>query len=160
MHPGIRTTLGQGALLLAVLAAVAGCGSDDSDATATDTASDSTSPTASASTSATASPSASSDATTSASPSLPSTTDATEDVVLPACSSVWVVGQQLPQGYQGCTDDAGGIVQADGLYCEFGKPLFTYAKFFYAVENGPINKTETRLAKDKTYQQAVRKCGG
>ena len=155
MYPGIRTLLVPPVLLLAL----AGCG-DDGDSTATDPASGDASGSGSSSTAPSASPSASDSAagSASASPSLPSTSD-TATITLPDCASVWVVGQKLPANYIGCTD-AGEVVQAEGLYCEFGKPLFSFGTRFYAVENGPINKTAKTLAKDKTYQQAVRKCGG
>lgn len=156
MATRIRSITGSLALLAALVAALAGCGSDGEGSTATDGA-DASSPAASESPST----SASTDPTTSpsATSSLPSTDDPTEEVQLPACDTVWVVGQELPRNYQGCLEGE-KEVQANGLYCEFGKPLFTYKKRFYAVENGPINRTDSPLAKDKAFQTAQRKCGG
>lgn len=161
MSLGIRTRAAALAPLAVLAAVLTACGSDDTasdpqGATSGSAASDSPgSPSPATSDPASASPTDSPSATA----SLPSPDDPTEDVVLPSCESVWVVGTKLPRSYEGCLDGT-TEVPADGLYCEFGKPLFTYGKHFYAVENGPVNRTDTVLAKDPAFQKAQRSCGG
>lgn len=74
----------------------------------------------------------------------------------PACSDVWIDGEELPQGYSGCTDD-GEMVKADKTNCSSGQVLVIYADRFYAVLGGPVNETDG-LAQDEDYRQAELSC--
>lgn len=82
-----------------------------------------------------------------------------DDVTGPQCSEVWVAGAQLPGGYRGCYDDT-ERVRAGGRYCEFGKPLLTYADRFYAVRGGRIAEAAKPFASDPGYQDVLAKCSG
>lgn len=124
-------------------ALLAGCGEDDG-TTVTDPGAQTTTPDASTGTSTSAPTSAS----TSASP-----------VRGPSCADVWSEGATLPKGYDGC-DDEGTWVKADGRYCEFGKPLITHDRRWYAVPGGRIARAEADLAGDPGYQDVLRKCSG
>lgn len=92
---------------------------------------------------------------TSTSPSNEVSTPA--DDTSPKCDDVWIEGERLPGGYQGCYEGA-KLVKADGRYCEFGKPLFTYDLTYYAVRKGIIAKAEKSFAQDPGYQDALAKC--
>ncbi|MBC9733375.1 hypothetical protein [Nocardioides marmotae] len=77
----------------------------------------------------------------------------------PDCAEVWVAGETLPNGYQGCVAE-GRLVKADGRYCEFGKPLITYDDRWWAVPGGRIGEAEGPLVRDRDYRAVLRKCGG
>jgi len=145
-----RNRAAAAATLLTVLVALAGCGSEDSTSTASDPTGSSASPDVSG-----AAP------TTSPSPaSEPATTGASDmPVALPACADVWVAGGTVPRGYEGCLD-GNETVAADGRYCEFGKPLLTFQRSFYAVPGGPVQTIDQPMLKDPRYRDALRKCGG
>jgi hypothetical protein len=136
-----RTGLGVAAALLVL----AGCG-DDPATTAADPSSDS-----SETTSETTAPS---ETPTSAEP-----TETTPPAPpLPACSDIWVDdGRKLPAGYRGCSEN-GTDVPADSRECSFGKDLVIYGGHFYAVPNGPINRTAKPLAQDPDYKSALSSC--
>lgn len=126
--------------LLLTGALLAGCGEDDG-RTASDPADTA---------SATPAPSDSSSAGASG--------DATQ-ATGPDCAEVWVAGETLPRGYEGCDQD-GQQVKADGRYCEFGKPLVTFDDRFWAVPGGRIGESDGPLLQDAAYKDALRKCGG
>ena len=77
----------------------------------------------------------------------------------PQCDTVWVAGESLPGGYQGCYEGT-KLVKASGRYCEFGKPLITYDERFYAVTHGRIIEANQSFAKDARYQDTLAKCSG
>ena len=77
----------------------------------------------------------------------------------PDCATVWVDGRKLPGGYRGC-ETPEGVVKAKERYCEFGKPLVTYANKFWAVPGGPVHEVATTLAQDPGWRRALRQCGG
>ena len=77
----------------------------------------------------------------------------------PQCDTVWVAGESLPGGYQGCYEGT-KLVKASGRYCEFGKPLMTYDERFYAVSHGRIIEAKQSFAKDARYQDTLAKCSG
>lgn len=89
----------------------------------------------------------------------PAPTPAPETPALPACSEIWVAGATVPGRYEGCLEGE-RTVPADGRYCEFGKPLFTYGRDLWAVAGGPINVTEQPLLRDPGYRRALKQCGG
>lgn len=91
-----------------------------------------------------------------ASTSADASTDAGSSGGKPACSDVWIDGQELPQRYSGCTDD-GEMVKADRTNCSSGQVLVVYADRFYAVLGGPVNETDG-LAQDQDYRQAELSC--
>ena len=128
----------------ASLLVLAGCGDDDPVTTASDQSSESSEPTTSES----------------ATPSETPTSDAPSeaDDPLPACSDIWVDdGRKLPARYRGCSEN-GTDVKAEARMCSFGKDLVTYADHFYAVPNGPINRTKKPLAQDPDYKSALASC--
>jgi hypothetical protein len=140
--PALRRPAGVLVALALALVTLAGCGDDDT--SATDAGSD---PTTSAST-----PSESATPTESAT--------AEPEPAGPSCDEVWVDGAKLPGGYQDCYAADGKRMKANGRYCEFGKPLVTYADSFWAVPGGPVHEVEGALLDDPDYTQALRKCSG
>lgn len=66
----------------------------------------------------------------------PTETDTTayQGSYLPACSEMWVVGQVLPQDYDGCTDENGNEVAATFRSCDAGRryEFTTYDDTSYA----------------------------
>ncbi len=76
-----------------------------------------------------------------------------------ACTSIWVAGSLLPEGYTGCTDN-GAQVAAKKRNCSFGKPLVTYGDAFYAVPGGKINQVSGTLGDDEGYQASLAACTG
>lgn len=88
--------------------------------------------------------------------STPSETPAAQE---PQCSDVWQPEAKLPGGYEGCYEES-RLVKANGRYCEFGKPLFTYADRFYAVPAGTIKVAQKPFAQDAGYQDTLAKCSG
>ena len=134
-----------GVTVAASLLVLAGCGEDDPTATASDPSSETSEPTTTAD---------------SPSPSETPTSDAPTQAAdpLPACSAIWVDdGRKLPARYRGCSDN-GTDVKADSRMCSFGKDLVTYGDHFYAVPNGPINRTAKPLAQDPDYKSALASC--
>lgn len=77
--------------------------------------------------------------------------------VLPACADVWVDGATLPGRYAGCEAD-GVRVKAARRFCEFGRPLITYADSFYAVTTGVIHGTDGPLKQDPGFRRAMSSC--
>lgn len=133
-----------GAALAALLlpALLAACGEDSGDGgSATDTA--------------TSSPSSSEPAET------PSETSGEEaEPTSPACSEVWVAGEVLEQGYNGCYDEEKGRwVQAMVYRCSSGQRLVTYGRTFYAAKGEKINETDGPLARDPKFTEAMKACG-
>ena len=125
------------------LLTLAGCGDDDG-STAADPGSETSS---------------SESATPSETPA-PSETTTPEPPAGPACDEVWVDGAKLPGGYQQCFDADGKKMKMDGRYCEFGKPLITYADSFWAVPGGPVHEVEAALLDDPDYAKALAQCSG
>jgi len=75
----------------------------------------------------------------------------------PACATVWKAGTRLARDYDGCM--AGGdFVAVDQEPCSFGQRLVRYGDHFYAVRGGPVNRTTAPLAKDRDYRGAVPSC--
>lgn len=127
--------------LLAVLAALAGCGTETGAVTG---ASDPP-------TTASASPSP---IETTASPT-PSETAAP----LPRCGKVWVDGATLPAEYAGCRQGS-RTVDPREWPCAFGGPVVTYANRFYAVRSHRVNATQGPLTEDPDWQIALESCRG
>lgn len=126
------------AALLPALLLLGGCGDDSSKSAdeATDTAS----------------------ATPSESPSSePTTAEPSDSQPEPQCADVWQDGAKLPGGYEGCYEGE-RRVKPNGRYCEFGKPLYTYADEFYSVPGGRIHQGTKPLKDDPGYQDAIAKC--
>lgn len=78
---------------------------------------------------------------------------------LPACDSVWVDGEKLPEGYSGCFDGTEEI-GADKRSCSFGKPIVTFDDRFYAVPGAVVNEVEGSLEDDEAFQSALASCTG
>ena len=78
---------------------------------------------------------------------------------LPACDEVWVDGQKLPGGYEGCFDGSTEVAP-DRRECSFGKPLVTYADEYYAVPGKVVNHVPEGLDSSDAYQSALAACTG
>lgn len=126
------------AMLLALLAGLAGCGGDDTTPGADD-------PAAAESTTSTPSESA-------------TTSESTAPADSPACDEVWTKGAKLPRGYRGCTDKTGTYVKRDTLGCSSGQRMVTYADRFYGVLGGTVRVADGSLDDDRDYRDAVRSC--
>ena len=137
---GLGSVRWVGALALVVVA-LAGCGGDDPDGTATDPAGATSSATASPTESASEAPVES------------------EKPKEPQCADVWVEGAKLPGNYQDCYE-GDQRVKADGRYCEFGKPLITYDSSFWAVPGGIVHEVDGELLDDAKYRDSLHKCSG
>lgn len=81
----------------------------------------------------------------------------TESVREPLCSAVWTVGQDVPEGYEGCSDET-GWVPADEYLCDSGQLLVTYADRYYAATGAQVNDAEGSLADSTPYQKARKRC--
>lgn len=75
---------------------------------------------------------------------------------LPACSEIWVAGQDLPKKYAGCDED-GTAVSADEQMCSYGLPIVTYADTYYAVPGAVVNEVPA-LSSSQQYQRALKNC--
>lgn len=85
-------------------------------------------------------------------------TETTEAADLwPDCAKVWQDGETLPARYRGCLDGDTEVAR-ESRYCEFGKPLVTYADRFYAVPRGTIHEVQGSLEKDRGYRRALASC--
>lgn len=112
----------------------AGCGSQDSDVTASDTSSDS--------------------------PASEATTEATSPATssgLPDCESIWTKGANLPGGYSGCSAD-GTDVPAEVISCSSGQEIVTYDEHFWAVRGKVINHVPAGLEKDAHFRDVLLSC--
>ncbi|HWL97232.1 MAG TPA: hypothetical protein VNP20_07795 [Nocardioidaceae bacterium] len=76
---------------------------------------------------------------------------------VPGCSEVWVDGETLPDDYEGCADEDGGLVAAETTECESGETFTTYEDRFYAVLGGEITEAPSDSPE---YQQAHDECTG
>lgn len=149
MSPRTRTAALTTTLVLS-LSTLAACGSDD-DSSAQDPQGGTTS--------AAATDAPEESAVPTETPTETPTDAATQAPGLPACAEVWVAGATVPGSYEGCLEGE-ATVPADGRYCEFGRPLFTYGRDLWAVAGGPVNVTERQLLRDPGYRQALKQCGG
>ena len=77
----------------------------------------------------------------------------------PQCGDIWQAGETLPSTYRRCFE-GDTAVKASSRYCEFGKPLITYADRFYAVRDGRIAEASEPFADDEGYQDVLAKCSG
>lgn len=78
----------------------------------------------------------------------------------PACDDVWVVGEPLPEGYEGC-DDGGTIIAAVSTDCQDGMQMISHDDTYWAVSGGPIKeKTVDEIAADEGYKAAYDECLG
>lgn len=139
------------AVMVAVVVALAGCGTDSP--SSSDRAAASESPSASTESpmeSPTESPMESS------SPS-PSDQPVVVPAGTPACAAVWVDGTRLARDYAGCRVGK-RFVKPDQEPCSFGQRLVRYGDHFYAVRGGPVNRTTAALAKDRDYRGAIASC--
>jgi hypothetical protein len=138
------------AVLLTVLVALAGCGTDTKD-TAAQSSGSSTSPTGDSTSTKTKDVQPSKDK--------PSK-DKTEQTIpadAPACAAVWDDGARLARDYEGCMFGK-VFVAVDQEPCSFGQRLVRYGEHYYAVRGGPVNRTAAPLLKDRDYRSAVASC--
>ncbi len=71
------------------------------------------------------------------------------------CADIWVDGEMLDGGYQGCTVD-GQPELPSIVTCESGDQFTTYDDRFFAVLGGEIVEASTDSAE---YTAAVEECG-
>ncbi len=76
----------------------------------------------------------------------------------PACAEVWVDGQNLPGGYQGCVDSETWVA-ADLTRCDSGQVLVVYGDRFYGAKGATVNDVGAPLDDSDQYRRAVRSCG-
>ena len=75
----------------------------------------------------------------------------------PACAAVWKDGSRLARDYDGCVS-GGRFVAVDQEPCSFGQRLVRFGDHFYAVRGGPVNRTAAPLAEDRDYRSAIASC--
>lgn len=63
--------------------------------------------------------------------------DAPESSGTPTCSDVWVVGETLPEDYEGC-EEGDTLFASVTQDCKDGSVFTSYDDRFYAVLGGPI----------------------
>lgn len=78
----------------------------------------------------------------------------------PACSEVWVPGQDLPVDYQGCMDDTGTLVKPDVVNCSVGNTMILLDPNFYATPGHIIRAATPDYENDPAYQQVYMVCTG
>lgn len=84
------------------------------------------------------------------------TASETSDTGLPACSEIWVDGQDLPLDYEAC-EEGGEVVKPETWTCGFGRPMVTHADRFYAMPGNRVNDVGD-LATSAQYKRAKRAC--
>lgn len=142
----VTRTFGLIAAAALVAGLVAGCGSDDGEATATD---GSATPSAADSASETPTP------VESSSPDGPSETPAPAS--WSACADVWSEGAVLPKPYPGCS--RGGLaVPAKPTHCSMGALLVTYDDRFWGVPGHEISRADGALQDDPDYRRDRATC--
>jgi hypothetical protein len=92
-----------------------------------------------------------------AAPASPTKTSA-DSGGLPACDTIWVDGQTLPQHYRGCVLD-GKTVISERHRCEYGTGIVEYDGRFYAVPGNRINETAD-LDSSAAFKKALGSCQG
>ncbi len=133
----LRTKLAGVLVASCAVAALGGCG-DDADG---DTARDAASQAESASTE-------SPDESVSETP--------TEPGALPACSEVWIDGQDLPEDYTACTSE-GETLKPVKRACGYGAKFLEQDGRFYAMLGNPITDAGD-LETSEQYQQLLETC--
>jgi hypothetical protein len=78
---------------------------------------------------------------------------------VPRCQDIWVGGQTLPQDYEGCVGESGGLVMSSLLACTDGSQFTTHEGRFFAqlggtITAGPGTSPETVA----TYSRALDDC--
>lgn len=69
-----------------------------------------------------------------------------------ACGEVWVEGEVLPEGYDGCIQDGGRVLSPRHYPCDDGRKLHRYREEFYAFEG------ETIVAESDEYFTVLENC--
>lgn len=78
----------------------------------------------------------------------------------PACSDVWVAGEELPQKYTGCMDaEKDKWMQAMIYMCSSGQRLVTFGRTFYAAKGEVVTESETSLARNPEFKKVLASCG-
>ena len=88
---------------------------------------------------------------------------ADDEVMGPDCSDVWVVGQTLPDDYEGCVDDNGVFQVAVALPCSNGESELVSLEdeYLWVVTPGEIQQSPGEIAEDADgYGAAYRDCVG
>lgn len=77
------------------------------------------------------------------------------------CSDVWVDGETLPKGYEGCVREDGDIEAGVSFECEDGSSIYTYepsGSGFYTEANGTIVEAGEDYANDPGYAKLTEAC--
>jgi hypothetical protein len=77
---------------------------------------------------------------------------------LPRCGQVWVVGQKLPKGYDGCLTAGDPADDPRGIPCESGQTLFRHGERLYAIEGGKVVRTAQSVREDDIYRRILAAC--
>lgn len=76
----------------------------------------------------------------------------------PACTDVWVEGDDLPKGYSGCADDEGTLVEPTVVDCSSGQRVVTHDNRWWAVRGHRIGHAPDGLEQSKDYRRVLRSC--
>lgn len=78
----------------------------------------------------------------------------------PACGDVWVAGQALPDGYEGCYDaERDTIEMAAAFVCADGSELSSYQDHWWVLGDGEIaDAGEDGTVSNPDYGAADEKC--
>ncbi len=78
---------------------------------------------------------------------------------LPGCTTIWEVGKDLPENYEGCGSDDSTLSTA--VKCDDGSLLVIYEEVYWAHTGGEIKKTEVAPLQDtEEYSKAYQACKG
>lgn len=75
----------------------------------------------------------------------------------PSCSNVWVAGQTLPEGYEGCTDGE-ALVAHVYFECADGETLSSYEDRLWVLTPGEIADAGGDTSSDDDYSKAYDAC--
>lgn len=70
------------------------------------------------------------------------------------CEDVWIDGETLDSGYEGCTVE-GQSVLPSVITCESGEQLTTYDDTFYALLGGEIVEASSTAEYDAAYEECT-----
>lgn len=76
---------------------------------------------------------------------------------MPACSDVWVAGETLPDGYEGC--ETVDTIEAPAISeCADGSRWTSYQDEFYAKYGGEIIAVKGEMSDDPAYSTFLDEC--
>jgi hypothetical protein len=78
----------------------------------------------------------------------------------PACADVWVVGQALPEDYEGCVDGDALVANAAFECSDSDEQLASYEDRLWVLTPGTIADAGDNTATDDDYGKAYQECVG